>query len=64
MHVFHSVCQNQFEFVHLAVLEALESRDTFYKMTDFERIFGSEKSYSKQQDTNLKKEFKVGPFRR
>ncbi|XP_071106715.1 receptor-type tyrosine-protein phosphatase epsilon-like [Haliotis cracherodii] len=49
---------NQFEFVHLAVLEALESRGTFYKMTDFDRIFGSEKSYSKQQDTSLKKEFK------
>ncbi|XP_046564780.1 receptor-type tyrosine-protein phosphatase alpha-like [Haliotis rubra] len=49
---------DQFEFVHIVVLEALESRGTFYTMTEFNRIFGRERNYSKQQDTTLKKEFK------
>ncbi|XP_067673179.1 receptor-type tyrosine-protein phosphatase epsilon-like [Haliotis asinina] len=48
----------QYVFVHIAVLEALESRGTFYTITEFRHIFGPEQNYNRQQDAILKKEFK------
>ncbi|XP_048251123.1 uncharacterized protein LOC124131170 [Haliotis rufescens] len=47
----------QYRFVHESVMEALESRGTFYTLSDFEKKFGTEVKYTRQQEMEMNKQF-------
>ncbi|XP_046562129.1 receptor-type tyrosine-protein phosphatase T-like [Haliotis rubra] len=51
--------ESQYEFVHDVVLEALHSRGTLYTLPDFDKTFGLRESFTTQQQTMLKEEFKL-----
>ncbi|XP_046561103.1 receptor-type tyrosine-protein phosphatase T-like [Haliotis rubra] len=49
----------QYEFVHDVVLEAINSRGTRYTSSEFHQTFGSENTFSPQQEAVLRKQFQL-----
>ncbi|XP_071097868.1 uncharacterized protein [Haliotis cracherodii] len=47
----------QYRFVHESVMEAIASRGTFYTLSDFEKKFGTEVKYTRQQEMEMNKQF-------
>ncbi|XP_067653253.1 receptor-type tyrosine-protein phosphatase T-like [Haliotis asinina] len=48
---------DQYRFVHESVLEAIESRGTFYTLSNFEGKFGTDIKYSRQHDMLMNREY-------
>ncbi|XP_046585361.1 uncharacterized protein LOC124292329 isoform X4 [Haliotis rubra] len=47
----------QYRFVHESVMEAIDSRGTFFTLSDFEGKFGTGLKYSRQQDIEMNRQF-------
>ncbi|XP_067683144.1 receptor-type tyrosine-protein phosphatase alpha-like [Haliotis asinina] len=50
---------SQYEFVHDVVLEAISSLGTQYTSSEFDQTFGTENSFSPQQEAILRKQFQL-----